>query len=578
MKLSCVGKQPLSWYALRLLAALFPLLTITALFAGAVFTEKAFYTNLSFTFLLCVWALIFAALCKVRGNAFVYCLMVGAAVCYCCVCAAEAQDWAFGIACCAAMLALVLFFEPPRFPEPGKRTLWAAVIALILLYTLYVGGLCCVQYRRYRTPCYDFGLFAQMFYYMKETGRCLVTCERDRLLSHFAVHFSPIYYLFLPVYVLLPSPETLLVLQPLTVAGAAVPLALLCRQKGLSNAAALGFCVCLLMYPAFMGGCFWYLHENCFLTPLLLWLILFFEKGKTLPAFVFALLTLCVKEDAAVYVAAVALYYLFASKNYKCSVSVLLFSVAWFVAVTHLMGAFGLGIMDRSRYGNYMYDGGGLFSVVRSVFMNPAYALKEIFAGEKYLFALQMLAPMCFLPLAIKKPARLVLLIPLILVNLMTRYVYQYNIGYQYTFGSGALLFCMALSNYAEQKRNRNRLLLCAVLSCAILFCGGYAAKADAPLLYRREQTQISSIETALSLIPADADVSASSFLLANLSQRRTVYELESTKQKAQYVAVDLRFNKENSVEPFIAEGYRVLYHDEGVIAILQRDAPNESG
>lgn len=41
----------------------------------------------------------------------------------------------------------------------------------------------------------------------------MTTCERDRVLSHFAVHVSPIYYLFLPFYALFPSPVTLEVLQ-----------------------------------------------------------------------------------------------------------------------------------------------------------------------------------------------------------------------------------------------------------------------------------------------------------------------------------------------------------------------------
>lgn len=46
----------------------------------------------------------------------------------------------------------------------------------------------------------------------------MTTCERDRVLSHFAVHVSPIYYLFLPFYALFPLPVTLEVLQALLLA------------------------------------------------------------------------------------------------------------------------------------------------------------------------------------------------------------------------------------------------------------------------------------------------------------------------------------------------------------------------
>ncbi len=568
-----VSRNPLRWFVLRGLAAFAAIALGTSLRSGINFTEPAFYYELHFMPVLILWGIAFAALCLIRSDIPVYCLLVFGGLLYCCVCAVDAKDWAFSLALCAALFVLLWFFELPRLPSFYKtKLLWIILAALICFYTLYVGGLCCVNYRRYHTPCYDFGLFAQMFYYMKETGRCLITCERDRLLSHFAVHFSPIYYLYLPVYSVFPSPETLLILQPLTVAGGAVPLALLCRKKGLSDTAALGFSICFLMYPAFMGGCFWYLHENCFLSPLLLWLVYFFEKRKTVPIVLFAALTLAVKEDAAVYVAATALYFLFAHKNYKSSISVLLLSVVYFVTVTRLIGVYGDGIMDKSRYGVYMFDNKGLFSVIETVFLNPAFALKQIFAKEKMLFILQMLVPLCFLPVPIKKPARLLLFVPLILVNLMTPYVYQYHIGYQYTFGSGALLLYLSVLNYADLGKHRSKALFCAVLFCAVLFCGGFASKTDALRLYRSQKQQRTSIDTALSLIPPDAEVAASTFLLANLSQRDVIWELESTKQKAQYIAMDLRFDKDRTIEPYVLEGYAPLYYDAGVVAVLYKN------
>ena len=63
-----------------------------------------------------------------------------------------------------------------------------------------------------------------------------------------------------------------------------------------------------LFHPAVAGGTNYDFHENCFLLPLLLWLFFFFEKGRTGPVFLFAALVLCVKEDAAVYIAFFALF------------------------------------------------------------------------------------------------------------------------------------------------------------------------------------------------------------------------------------------------------------------------------
>ena len=53
------------------------------------------------------------------------------------------------------------------------------------------------------------------------------------------------------------------------------------------------------LFPAISTGCFYDIHENCFLAPLLLWLFYFFEKEKWIPMYISALLVLAVKEDAA---------------------------------------------------------------------------------------------------------------------------------------------------------------------------------------------------------------------------------------------------------------------------------------
>ena len=68
-----------------------------------------------------------------------------------------------------------------------------------------------------------------MYYYLDKCLQPLTTVERDGLLSHFAVHLSPIFYALLPFYKLVPRPETLLVLQALLVISGLIPLCLLAR-------------------------------------------------------------------------------------------------------------------------------------------------------------------------------------------------------------------------------------------------------------------------------------------------------------------------------------------------------------
>ena len=558
----------------RLTAAFMVVLLYSLLKTSESFTEISFYNEINFVvFLLCVIVL-FLILCIVKNNTAINVTAIFLTLLYFICAASMKREYYFSIGLCAVMCILVAFFNFDGIKLKLKnKSVRLAVALFIIAFTLFVGFICCLYYKNYKTPCYDFGLFSQMFWYMKETGECLITCERDTLLNHFAVHFSPIYYLILPIYIIIPSPCTLLVLQALIVASGLIPLSLISKHYNLSALGTILFSVCYILYPGFMGGCFWYLHENCFLLPLLLWYLYFSEKEKIFPTVFFALLTLTVKEDAAVYVALIASYFIFSRKNYKCNLFILFFSVLYFVTVTKLMSVYGEGVMSDSRYGEYIYDDSGLFSVIKSVIQNPIFAIYQIFKEEKFLFILQMLCPLGFLPLLIKKPEKLILFIPLILVNLMTNYPYQYDIGFQYTFGSGAILFYLSVTNYSESGKNRSKILLCGVLSAVIIFSGGYLSKITYVEEYISASQQREVIDEALKLVPEDASVAASTRLVANLSEREVIYELETTKQNAEYIVFDLRNSEEKSnLEKYLNDRYTILFYEEEIICVFKNN------
>lgn len=93
---------------------------------------------------------------------------------------------------------------------------------------------CIARYQSYTAHNFDFGIFTQMFEHMRTTGLPDTTVERNILMSHFGVHFSPFYYILLPFYMIVPRPETPLVLQTVFVAAGvfAVPSACLYSAYG----------------------------------------------------------------------------------------------------------------------------------------------------------------------------------------------------------------------------------------------------------------------------------------------------------------------------------------------------------
>ena len=388
------------------------------------------------------------------------------------------------------------------------------------------------------TPTYDFGIFSQMFYNMKETGLPMTTLERDGWLSHFDVHVSPIYYLMLPFYMLVPTPATLQVLQAAVMASAAIPLWKIGKHHGLSGLQRTLLCAVLMAYPAYCAGAGYDLHENCFLTPLILWLFYGIDRKNTALTAVAALLTLMVKEDAAVYVAVVAVWLILKSLvrlktadkwTLLAGLMMLIGALGWFLVVTSYLSTSGDGVMTY-RYGNFFYDGSdSLIAVVKAVLLNPMKAVFECVDAEKLSYIGLTMLPLVGLPLMTRRYERFILLIPYVLINLMSDYQYQHHIFYQYNFGSIAFLMYLTAVNLADLKLEWFRigaLALAVVLGATCLYQQVFPVAKISVDYVRDYRAYYQKVQAALDTIPDDASVATTAYYTVPLSQRETVYDI----------------------------------------------------
>lgn len=436
-----------------------------------------------------------------------------------------------------------------------------------------------LRYRTFSSPNFDFGLFCNMFHNMKETGLPYVTSERDQLLSHFAIHISPIYYLLLPFYFVFPYPETLQVGQAIVLAAGIVPTVLLAKHFGLSNKLTVFVAGLYAFYPALSAGCFYDLHENCFLPVCLLFTFYFFEKKKYLPMYVSAALVLMVKEDAAIYLLVFAVFILLSEKNVLHGSILAVLSLGYFFLATYLLREFGEGVMT-GRFQNLILDKEtGLFGAIKTVLLNPGYALAQLFTTskntwEKVAYVLQMLLPLGFLPFCTKKPSRWLLLAP-ILINLLSYYVYQYDIGFQYHFGITAFLVYATLKNLPELTPPTKRTLLgIAAAACCCLYLTTVIPTQHYYVdRYVKNRDSYQRMEAFLDTVPEDASVCCSSFLLAHLADRDEIYEARYHKNApdVDYVVLDVRHPESEAIKnAYLQQGYTYHSHCEDLILVLQ--------
>ena len=459
----------------------------------------------------------------------------------------------FAVTCVLLSAAFIIYSERGADTSPvntspaprGRRVYLVIVIVLTAAFILFDSVWTICRINGFVTPTFDFGIFAQMFYYMKTTGVPFTTLERDVLLSHFAVHLSPIYYLLLPFYMIAPYPATIQVMQAVVLASAVIPLWKLCRKHGLSDVQRTLICAMWLLYPALSGGTGYDIHENCFLAPLILWLLYGIDKKSTPVITVSLLLTLAVKEDAAVYCAVIALYLIVRAvmagtrrnEERKCDrrdlitgVTVLAVSLVWFVLASRYINIYGDGTLANDRYPNFLLgDSSPLVNIIKSALICPMKIVRECVEAEKLKFIAQTMLPLLALPLLTRRYERYILLLPYIIVNLVSDYIYLHDIFFQYTFGSTACLFYLAAVNLADLRLDVRRItaLTAAAAVTAAMF-GAYVVPRASGNISRAVvySDYFDELRETLDVIPADASVTATSFYTTYLSQRDEIYDV----------------------------------------------------
>lgn len=573
----CVIRLIMAWC----FVSIFQMLRIAAKgteVVGELSSQRYIHLGWHVTAILALFVLLYILLEQVEKKWVERLLLFAASFIYALLSVMEYGDLYFGIGLAALMTFTVAYCFKDVQTEHIKLNVHVYRAVMILagvFFVAFTGGCTVARYLTYSAPNYDFGLFSQMFHSMKTTFTMNTTCERDMLLSHMRVHISPAFWLLLPFYAVFSSPATLQVMQAVVIALGLIPLAAICRNHQFSRFETMLFGICYVAYPVMSGGCFYDIHENMFLPLFLLCLLYFMEKDSWAGIFVSAALVFSVKEDAAIYVAFIALYMILGRKMYKKGAALLGVSAVYFIFTTVLLSAIGEGAMVY-RFDNMIYgESGSMLGIVKTVLSNPGYLMTQVMNKENLEFLLQVFAPLCFLPFFSRRWQRFILFGPLILFNLMSDYTYFHNILFQYVFGSGTLLFYVAVLNTADLKPHIRSRVVPMLATAGILLFMSVMWKQTAVIERLRmpvNRETYAVFDEALSLIPEEASVTATTFLCPALSKREILYELYYTDKQTEYIALDLRTDTTDySVEDYLNNGkYENVYYAPYKIAVFR--------
>ncbi len=488
----------------------------------------------------------------------------------------------------SAVLARCFFRgEPKPAVHLTEKQGLLAVLGIVLLYSLCAASVGIVRHRIFLSSGNDLGTFDQMFYAMGKTLRPLNTVTGVQINQFTAVHFSPILYLLLPGYLVFPSPEYLIFVQSLFSGLAAIPLFKLCIHKKAGTGTALLIVTAFLLQPGILGGQFKDFHENALLPFFLLGFIYFFEKQRQKPMLIFLLLTLMVKEDAAIYTICFGLCALFRkTPPRRQRFFVILFSGVYFLIVSAFVldtGTFAY------RYASLIPEqtNGSFFEIVKILLTNPLYLFTQSFTAEKLIFLGWIFLPLALIPLSgLFRISEIPLFFPILL---LPDFYGQYSIDFQYHFGTISLLIWICVQRFAHLPEQRRHALGSLLLASALIFSAAYhQPKSSYFSAYREHAAEYQAMSEAMENIPETAAVSATNHLYPHLSHRYEVYPF-GFRSDTEFIAVDLRgednptdftavralltANKAYGVKEFAPDWFLIL--EKGISGTLDAAAAN---
>jgi uncharacterized membrane protein len=370
-----------------------------------------------------------------------------------------------------------------------------------------------------------------------------VTGLRGDQLSRLGAHFDPILAAFAPLWLLWPSPDVLLVSQAVAVALGALPVYWLARKHLGSERAGAGFALAYLAYPPTQWLTLNEFHPVALACPLLLYAIWFLDEGRLLHFAAFAAVAATTKEEVALVVAGLGIWYALAHHRRATGAAIAIAGIAVSlvaieVVIPHFNRAGTSGFF--TRYSEVGSTPGG---IVHTALTDPTKIVTTAFTGRGLGYLARLVLPLG--GLVVLAPLMLVAALPELAVNLLSAATTQTSIRFHYTAGLIPILVVAAVFG-AKRAPSRVPTAAIVVVLCVAAnyllgpaplwrwFPGGSQVQAHAAEVSRHDRIAAQ----ALKLIPPHAVVSATNSLGAHLSARRRILSFPYL-QDARWVAAD---------------------------------------
>jgi len=404
---------------------------------------------------------------------------------------------------------------PVRRDDRARLVLLVAVFGYIALFGYWTTR----NHDGLGTQAFDFGIYDQGLWLLSRLKSPFVTVMGRQL---FGDHTSFILLPLVPIYMLIPSAKVLLLSQALALGIAGIPAFLLAREKLRDEMLAALLAAALLLQPVLGWTNLEHFHPDVFEVPLVLFALWFMVKQRWVPYFVCVCLVLLVKEDVVLFVVPLGIY---VALKHNRLVGLLTGGIAVLyagIAVWWILPALnGVGSLNGWRI-----PFGGPSGLVRTSLTHPGQVISYLTTHDRLWYLWQLFAPLGLVALA--APGVLLIGAGALGSNMLSNFLYQYNIHYHYSTIVLPVLVAATIFGVASWPSQADRRTLVAIVVGATLV----SAYMWGPTPLGRHEAYIpdpgsamvANFHKAERMLPADAVVSTSYAWLPQIDHREEVY------------------------------------------------------
>ena len=425
---------------------------------------------------------------------------------------------------------------------------WVCVIALTIAYTVYFSALSIQRHNTFRTRASDMGQMDQALWNTLHGNLLQDTRPDGKNLPRLTDHVEPIFLVIPFAFLIYDGIETLFVLQSVAIALGALAIFWIARRKLQNDWVGVAFALMYLMFPALQAANLAEFHAVTFAPAPLLFAYHYGEDRAWKRYALFSLIALAVKEDIALLVITMAIYFAirnvqfkirnpnanFRITNYELRITNYIPIAIAFIAATWFLIALYAIIPQFSPRGESVYIG--------RYPQTPLTLILGLFNPDKIAYILALLASVGWL--ALFDPIPLIIGAPSLVLNLLSSYPAQYSGTYHYSAPVAPYFVLAAIGGAARIRNSKFLIRNSFVVSAASISALGYHLIAGyTPVgseFFLPEYTlHHKELARFVKQIPRDAKVSTTATLFPHLSHRLVLYRFP-TLLDAEYILLDV--------------------------------------